>query len=711
MKWFCYCFLALVLVHTSMGQTKINRKALVARHNVVNHAMDTLASLTVGNGRFAFTVDATGLQTFPEYYANGVPLGTQSEWGWHSFPNLKNTDRNQALQTYDLEGRKISYRVQPKAPQQAREAVEYFRVNPHRLQLGNIGLNIILSNGSQASVNDIREVIQELDLWTGTIQSKFKVEGFPVQVTTVASQQADGIAFSIRSPLLKMGRILLKLRFPYPNGQFKDVGTNYANDQAHQTNLTTKGHVLELHRQLDTTHYWVSLKTNSGFLVEQQKPHTILVKPQSSANDVLEGVIRFAEQHATNTGSSFQSVRNESIQSWNRFWNSGAAIDFAGSTNPNAFELERRVVLSQYLLQVQESGSFPPQETGLTYNSWYGKPHLEMHWWHAVHFAQWNRPEYLERSLDWYFKVSKQAFDIAKRQGFEGLRWQKMTDHSGEETPSSVGAFLIWQQPHFIYLTEMLYRAKKNNPAVLKKYAALVEATADFMASFPSYDSASHKYNLGKGLIPAQECFDAVNTFNPTYELAYWSWALQTARQWRLRLGQKTKPSWEKIIQNLAPLPQQQNVYLASESTPDCYTNPRYLNDHPAVLGAYASLPAVHGMDTTVMWNTFQLVHRIWNWKDTWGWDYPLAALCAARLHQPQAALDVLMMNTQKNTYLKNGHNYQDGRLTIYLPGNGGLLSAAAFMCTGGDADAASFTAFPETEGWKVKWEGLVKLF
>ena len=57
------------------------------------------------------------------------------------------------------------------------------------------------------------------------------------------------------------------------------------------------------------------------------------------------------------------------------------------------------------------------------------------------------------------------------------------------------------------------------------------------MASFPSYDAKTKKYNLGKGLIPAQECFDPLTTFNPTYELAYWSWALDVAQQWRLRAG------------------------------------------------------------------------------------------------------------------------------------------------------------------------------
>src|SRR5882757_1382413 len=69
------------------AQAKINRQALVERHTVINKTADTLASLSVGNGAFAFTVDITGLQSFPDVYKAGVPLGTQSEWGWHSFPN------------------------------------------------------------------------------------------------------------------------------------------------------------------------------------------------------------------------------------------------------------------------------------------------------------------------------------------------------------------------------------------------------------------------------------------------------------------------------------------------------------------------------------------------------------------------------------------------------------------------------------------------
>ena len=65
-------------------------------------AVDSLASLSVGNGEFAFTTDITGLQTFPDVYKNGVPLGTQSQWGWHSFANPDGYKPEDAWREYDL---------------------------------------------------------------------------------------------------------------------------------------------------------------------------------------------------------------------------------------------------------------------------------------------------------------------------------------------------------------------------------------------------------------------------------------------------------------------------------------------------------------------------------------------------------------------------------------------------------------------------------
>ena len=685
----------------------IDRRAVVERHTVINTKADALSSLSLGNGGFAFTADITGLQSFPEYYQEGVPLGTQSEWGWHSFPNTERLQVAAAQKIYELEGRKISYTVQSK-DSLAKKAVEYFRVNQHRLQLGNIGLEITKKDGSPALIQDIRNIRQQLDMWTGILSSYFTVEDIPVKVTSIAHQQQDAVAFKIESALLQEKRLQIRIRFPYPNGQFKDVGNNWQEEEANQSASYTGGSSNGIIRRvIDTTTYYVALNWSAETSVKKKTANYFLLQP--AGTNSYELVCRFSPYQKSISVPSFTQTENNSSADWKKFWLSGGAVDFSGSTDPRALEIERRTVLSQYLTKIQCSASFPPQETGLTYNSWYGKPHLEMHWWHAVHFAQWGRPALLEKSLDWYFTVAAKAKALAKRQGFDGVRWQKMTDHQGNESPSSVGAFLIWQQPHFIYMAEMLYRHQAS-AAVIKKYKDLVFATADFMASFPSYNAQTKKYNLGRGLIPAQECFDAVTTFNPAYELAYWSWALNTAQQWRLRAGMQRNKKWDQILDHLAPLPQANGVYLATESTPDCYTTERYLTDHPAVLGAYSTLPASNGLDTLVMKNTFDLVWKIWKWNDTWGWDFPLTAMTAARLHMPEKAVEALLMPIQTNTYLANGHNYQDKRLTIYLPGNGGVLNAVAMMCTGVDADKNTNTGFPQDGSWKVKWEGLKKM-
>src|SRR6186713_2484263 len=191
-------FAALLHCNYSYSQL-INRQAVVHRHTIKVDKIDSLSSLSVGNGNFAFTVDATGMQSFPDTYANGVPLGTQSVWGWHSFTNTENLRIEEAQKVYELEGRKISYTVQPKEPERAKKAVEYFRVNPHRLQLGNIGLEIKRKDGSFATVDDIKNINQVLDLWTGIITSAFTVDGAAVKVTTACDNLVDAVSFQIES--------------------------------------------------------------------------------------------------------------------------------------------------------------------------------------------------------------------------------------------------------------------------------------------------------------------------------------------------------------------------------------------------------------------------------------------------------------------------------------------------------------------------------
>ncbi|MBW4889154.1 hypothetical protein KXQ82_05480 [Mucilaginibacter sp. HMF5004] len=690
--------------------TKIDRKALVERHKVMNTKVDPLSSLTVGNGRFAFTVDVTGLQTFPETYEKGVPLGTQSEWGWDSFKDTAGYKFEESLKNYHINGRDISYGVQVKDPKRSNDAGNWFRENPHRLQLGNFGLLILKKNGSEATIDDIKDIHQVLNPWNGEIKSHFTVEGESVDVITYGHQVADAVAAQITSTLVKEGRLKVTLKLPYPTNQFTDMGVNYKNPEKHTSGIgVVYGNKANIWHQLDAMRYWMDLEWSGKASLTKAKTHEFLISPDK-VSDVLAVSIKFYPlAKKVLSPVNFEETKTSSINEWKKYWLRGGAVDFSGSTDKRAFELERRVILSQYLLKAQEAGQYPPQETGLTYNSWYGKPHLEMHWWHDVHYPLWGREDLQERSMGWYQDIKGKAKAIAERQGFKGVRWPKMTDNAGEESPSSVGAFLIWQQPHYIYMAELDYRNHPNNET-LQKYKNLVFADADFMASYAYFDKVKKHYTLGPGLIPSQEVHNQATTINPPYELTYWHWALGVAQKWRERLGLPRDKSWDEVMNKLAPLPQQDGVYLAAESAPDSYTNPKNKTDHPSQLAAYGMMPYSKMMDTTVMRKTFDLIWTDWTWSHTWGWDFPMAAMTAARLNMPNKAIDALFMPVTTNTYLNNGHNYQDDRLTIYMPGNGGILTAVAMMCAGWDGCKVKNPGIPKDGTWKVKWEGLKKM-
>lgn len=704
MKSLFYPFIALALAACSpSGQESIDREALVTRNNPHVTTPDTLASLSVGNGEFAYTVDVTGLQTFPTDYKNGVPLGTQSQWGWHSFPNPEHYKPEEVLKEYDFgRGHKELYSCQFKEKGRQKDACDWLRKNPHRLHLGIVGLEF----DQPIRLADVHDIDQKLDMWNGKITSHFTVGGRAYDVETACHPQRDLIAASVVAPT----HTGIKLHFPYPTGGHCDDACDWNADDKHTTEIVSRDAQSALLRHtLDSTAYYVRLEwEGQAELKEKAKNYFVLLPADSTFSFACE----FLAQEPTQTNSplpSFGETATAASQSWQAFWTKGAAVDFSHCTDPRAKELERRVVLSQYLLAIQCAGSMPPQETGLTYNSWFGKFHLEMIWWHQSWLALWGHPELLERTLAWYDKAEPKAREIAERQGFDGVRWMKMTDPSGEEAPSNVGSFLIWQQPHYIYLSELAYRANPTD-STLARHAKLVDETARFMASFATYEPERDRYVL-KGAIPAQETLRAAETVNPPFELSYWHFALQTAQQWRERQGLERNAQWDELLEKLSPLAyNEDSLYLAAETATDTYKDIRFTSDHMAVLGAVGILPMNDLIRPDYMRNTLAWIWDHWNWNKTWGWDYPMTAMDAARLGEPEKAVGALLMDKRTNTYLPNGHNYQDGRLRCYLPGNGGLLTAVAMMCAGWDGCTEQNPGFPKDGTWDVRWEGLKPL-
>ncbi len=675
----------------------IDRETLVKRHNPTAQKLDPLSPFSVGNGEFAFTADITGLQTFPEAYEDGIALHTQSQWGWHSAPNPSGYKLTDATKNYKVGDREVPYAGVQDSP-----AAGWLRANPQRLDLGRIGLVLRHADGSAATAQELSNISQKLDLWTGVLDSTFTFDGAPVHVRTACHPDRDLVAVEIESPLVVTGRAGISIAFPNASSDWKET-SDWNHPEQHQTETNKWPGRCDFTRTIDAEKYFARVEWSDGGEFSEGAAHHFEILARGCGK--LGIVCAFAPEPVAGPLPATDAVFKISAAHWKKFWMTGGAIDFSGSTDPRADELERRIVLSQYLTAINCAGSMPPQETGLVRNSWYGKFHLEMHWWHAAHFALWGRAPLLERSLAWYEKILPAAQAHAREQGYVGARWPKMVGPEGIDSPSKVAAFLIWQQPHPIYFAELCYRAHPG-AKTLKKYSAIVFQTADFMASYARWDAATKRYVLGPALIPAQESYHQDTTLNPTYELAYWHWALEVAQHWRRRLGMKREKKWDDVLAHLAKPTVRDGIYTAIETEP--YT---LAQDHPSMLAALGFLPKTPFIDRKTMSRTLDDVFKKWDWASTWGWDYPMMAMTAARLGRPDDAVNALMMDAPKNVYLANGHNYQDKRLPLYLPGNGGLLAAAAMMAAGWDgAPTKDAPGFPKNGKWKVRSEGLLPM-
>ncbi len=683
----------------------INRRELVGRHKLKFQAYTPRSPLSVGNGEFAFTFDFTGLQTFPGERPGDLPLGTMAQWSWHAFPGSDQSRYEETLRSYSVHGRKVTY-----ATDRESAAAKTIRANPHRFNLARVALRLLDATGER--VEDparLTQKHQELSLWSGAVTSQFELARAPVSVQTVAHPTLDAVAFLIESPLVAETRVAIEVSFPYPVGEWGPRVDDWTKPDAHRTWLRRHDGRVRVLRELDATRYAVDIHTN-GVCLRGASQHTIIVQSAVGADAPLDCVVHFVRsEEAPPVAQKFAQVLDDSSQHWRKFWSSGGAIDLSQSSDPRWFELERRVVLSQFLTAIHCAGSMPPQETGLACNSWFGKAHLEMHWWHAAHFALWGRFELLERSLGWYQRILPAARQIAARQSYDGARWPKMTGPLGVSSPSEVGELLIWQQPHPIYFAELAYRHEPTRET-LERYQACVAATADFMADYAHYDKNRDRYVLGPVLVPAQECYDGrekPGVMNPTFELTYWRWALRAADAWHERLGVPSNPAWAEVAEKIARPYVRDGVYAAIENEP--FTR---RHDHPSMLAAFGVLPDVGLIDAGVMERTLRSVDSDWDWPRTWGWDYPMMAMTAARTGQRSKAIDFLLRDTAKNTYLPNGHCRQDDRLPIYLPANGGLLAAVAMMAAGWDGSGTFGDApgFPDDGSWSVQHEGLQRM-
>ena len=671
----------------------IDRQAVVTRHAITFTKPNPAEILQVGNGEIAFGIDITGLQSL---YGN-----TLSQWGWHTIP----LPAGKSITDFEMfevkvHGHTATYPVSSEGQE---ELYWWLRENPHRLNLGKLSFMV---DGKLVEATDLSRVKQTLDMWRGVITSTYLLRGDPVTVVTTCHPVLDAIAVKVNSPLIKEKRLSIQIAFPY--GHATDItGADWTVPDKHTTRLVPYERSALFERTLDEDSYEACLNWDTDATIRETAKHTYALEP-GGVTDTFSFVCKFAVKCGGTPNTTYDQTLTATQEHWELFWNTGGAIELSGSTDPRWKELERRVVLSQYLLAVNEAGSLPPQESGLVINSdWYGKFHLEMHWWHGAHYQLWNRWDLFERSLGWYREVLPVAQGIAKRQGYRGGRWPKMIGPSGRFGPSECGPWLIWQQPHPIFYAEQNYRIAPSDET-LETWKDIIFETAEFMVSFACRNEETGRYELGPWVVNAAEnnLDTKSTTINPVFELAYWRYGLEIACRWRERMGLPPNAAWRQVLENLAPLPVEDGVYVLWEGVPEMWT--RFNRSHIDVIGPGAFLPN-ESVDMGTLRRTIDTVIREWKLKDVWGWDFPWLAMAAARAGKPETAVDMLLMDTVGNSYSDCGIN-KGGNNEVYFPGNGGLLYAVAMMATGWDgAPGKDAPGFPDNGDWVVRHEGMMK--
>ncbi len=221
------------------------------------------------------------------------------------------------------------------------------------------------------------------------------------------------VAVRIRSELVRNGRVKVFLDFPHATAGASKFDAPYVGfwdrPELHGTDLKSRGSDEAVIRHtIDATAYDCGVRYSHDAGISRMSDDLHRYEITAGRTDQLEVSCHFAPQVRGAVPSADQVAR-QSEKWWPRFWATGGAVDLSESRDPRWRELERRIVLSQYHLAVNDAGNDPAQESGLVNNGWYGKFHMEMYWWHSAHYALWDRWSLLDRSADVYARFTPHA--------------------------------------------------------------------------------------------------------------------------------------------------------------------------------------------------------------------------------------------------------------------------------------------------------------
>ncbi len=588
------------------------KKSDIIKYNLKFNHIDSKNPVTIGNGDFAITLDQTGTQSLYEIYKD-IPLSTMSNKNWF-YKDKKNIKPSyvdgKAYMLFNLDN-DPNYQTN--------------RQYPFKYSFMQI---LLYDNDKLIDINNIKDVKQELDLYKGIVTSSFNYKEKNNKTTSFIYQDHDEFNFKLQSDNLN-----LALKFNYPS-------------------YTKNGYRLDILPN-------VLVKEDRITLLYDDKNSLSFKLKSSSKYQIVENTLIFDDNNV-----SFSLALDEIKEGklLDEFWkcDNGIIIDNE--------ELVKKMVLSKYLLHVNSTGIYPPQESGLTYNCWNSKFHLEMHLIHSLWNIYNNHVGDLVKSFDYYLSIMPSSLKRASLNGYKGLRFPKMTGPDGEDSPSNIGPLLIWQAPHILFmLQEIYYLYNKEN--IIKKYEPLISGTIDFMISFLTLKDS--KYQMLDPLLEACESIPLDRCQNPSFELEYWRYTLERQPKIDTVLYGHQRYDYLDITSKIITPKEDDGIYLKTYGVIDKYD---LYKDHPTE-GFLMSFFKSKIVDKEKMVKTIDYILKNMDLSSYWGWDFPFLGLSLLNCGEIEKSIEVTQLNTINNQYLYNGYNTSPrDDLKAYLPGNGAFL-------------------------------------
>jgi protein-glucosylgalactosylhydroxylysine glucosidase len=265
-------FTFLIFCSSCRSKPGIDLSDLVIKSEIQNSIPDKFIPLSIGNGRFSYTVDITGMQTFPELCSGSIIHDSVFSHGENK---------------------------------------------PHNIILGFIGLQIIKNNGSGISQGDIEKPLQKLNLYTGEIESKFLIGGVPVRVLTVCHSNYDLISVKIISQLVMTGGLKIKIGFLASDSS--RAGTEKVIGENSITELMTNNLNLIESKAGEKSRYLLLWRNGARF--KEVTKNRYLLEPLN-ADSVYSFSCQFLDDPAFGRVQNFGETEAASKRSWEKFWTS-----------------------------------------------------------------------------------------------------------------------------------------------------------------------------------------------------------------------------------------------------------------------------------------------------------------------------------------------------------------------------------------------------